>query len=87
MKTARYSDAQIMHCSAGDVYIAERGHLEAGGGRVRRSDPAEAQPPSAMEARAIIAAMLPVATPERPAPTVQPPANTPPIPIKMAPAV
>lgn len=28
MKKARYSDAQIMHCPAGDVYIAERGYLK-----------------------------------------------------------
>ena len=30
MKNKRYSDAQIMHCPAGDVYIAERGYFEAG---------------------------------------------------------
>ncbi len=28
MKNKRYSDAQIMYCPAGDVYIAERGILK-----------------------------------------------------------
>ena len=30
MKKARYGDAQIMHCLAGDVYITEKGYLKAG---------------------------------------------------------
>jgi uncharacterized membrane protein YedE/YeeE len=47
---------------------------------------AASQPPARMEASAKSAAMLPVATPERPAPTVQPPASTPPTPMSAPPA-
>ena len=42
--------------------------------------------PAAMEASAMIAATLNIDTPERPAPTVQPPARTPPNPISAPPA-
>ena len=28
MKTARFNDAQVMHCPAAHVYMCERGHLK-----------------------------------------------------------
>jgi hypothetical protein len=44
-----------------------------------------AAPPAMIETSARIAATDSVGTPERPAPTVQPPASTPPTPISAAP--